>query len=151
MNPPTQMPSRLLGVDLGQRRVGVAVSDPTGTVATPLATIEYRGPHHLAIELRRFVRETGAQGLVIGVPVRSDGVEGPEAAEARTAAERIGKALGLPVALWDERMTTRIAERTLIESGVRRRQRRQVVDCLAAQILLQSFLDARALAKERAG
>lgn len=134
----------MLGIDLGTRRVGVAVSDPTGTVATPLATIENRGPTHLAIELRRFVRETGAQGLVIGLPVRTDGIEGPEAQAVRADAERIGRALGLPVTLWDERLTTRIAERALLEGGVRRRRRREVVDRLAAQILLQDYLDTHA-------
>jgi len=142
-------PGRWIGVDLGQKRVGLALSDPTGTIATALATVEYRGPVHLIGELRKYVKQTGAVGLVIGLPRRTDGSEGPEALEARQAAGMIRRDLALPVALWDERMTTRIAAQTLRESGMNSRNSRQVVDRVAAQILLQSYLDAHAAADHR--
>ncbi len=144
ITPPSEMPARVLGLDPGARRIGVAVSDPTGTIATPLATIENRGEAPVLSELRRLLRDTQADGVVVGLPVRTDGREGPEAQAARAWAERLARALNLPVALWDERLTTAGAERALIESGVRREKRRSVIDQAAAQWMLQSFLDARA-------
>lgn len=135
---------RWLGLDYGSRRIGVAISDPTGTIATPLTTVENTGPHTVIAALRRVVTEAGAVGVVVGLPVRTGGEEGPEAAAAREFAARLGAALALPVRLWDERLTTASAERALIEGGVRRERRRELIDRIAAQMMLQSFLDARA-------
>lgn len=140
---------RWLGLDYGSRRIGVAVSDPTGTIATPLTTVQNTGPTAVNAALRRVVAETGAVGVVIGLPVRTGGDEGPEAAAAREFAARLEAALALPVRLWDERLTTAGAERTLIEGGVRRERRRELRDRIAAQMMLQSFLDARQARAER--
>ena len=113
-----------------------------------LATIENRSHGYVIDELRRLLRETRAGGLVVGLPVRTGGNEGPEAQAARAWAARLGTALNLPVVLWDERLTTAGAERALIESGVRRERRREIIDQAAAQWLLQSWLDSRAPAPD---
>jgi len=139
---------RWLGLDVGSRRIGVAVSDPTGTIATPLATVENRGADAVIADLRRIAAETRVVGMVIGLPVRTGGEEGPEARAAREFASRVEAALGLPARLWDERLTTAGAERALIESGVRRERRRQIIDRIAAQMILQSYLDSRAPSAE---
>lgn len=140
---------RWLGLDYGSRRIGVAVSDPTGTIASPLTTVENKGPAAVIAALRRVAAETGAVGVVVGLPVRTSGQEGPEAGAAREFAARIEAALALPVRLWDERLTTASAERALIEGGVRRERRRDLIDRVAAQMMLQSFLDARSTRDER--
>ena len=134
---------RWLGLDFGTRRIGVAVSDPTGTIATPLATVENHGMDGILADLRRIVSETRAVGIVVGLPVRTGGQEGPEARAAREFATRVEASLGLPTRLWDERLTTAGAERALIESGVRRERRKQMIDRVAAQMILQSYLDSR--------
>ncbi len=136
-------PGRWLGLDYGSRRIGVAVCDPTGTVATPLATVENRGIEAVLTDLRRIASEVRAVGLIIGLPVRTGGEEGPEARAAREFGARVETTLGIPVRLWDERLTTAGAERALIEGGVRRERRRAIIDRVAAQMILQSYLDSR--------
>jgi len=121
---------RVLAVDPGSRRVGLAVSDPTGTIAQPLATI----PAAKAKEAAR---------IVVGLPRRMDGTFGPEAKAARDLADAIRHASGLPVELVDERLTTAAAERSLLAAGMRREKRRANIDRVAAALLLQSHLDSR--------
>jgi len=138
---------RILAVDPGEVRVGLALSDETGTLASPLATIA-AGPD-AALRVEAAARESGAATVVVGLPRRLDGSEGAEAAAARSLAAGI-EARGMEVVLWDERMTSRIAERTLAAGGRRRPRdrrereaRRAAVDAAAAAVLLQSYLDRR--------
>ena len=134
---------RILAVDPGSVRVGLAVSDDTGTLASPLATVP-AGPD-LALRLSATARERGAARVVIGLPRRLDGSEGDEAAAARRLAAEL-EATGATVELWDERMTSRIAERSLAgrprpRDRRAREKRRAEVDAVAAAVLLQSYLD----------
>lgn len=131
-----------MGLDVGERRVGVAVSDELGAIATPLATVQ-RGPRDLT-ELDRLVREWDVSQLVVGLPTGLSGREGPQAALVRHFAARLEQELDPNVAViyWDERLTTAIAERSMIEAGTSRARRKERIDAVAAAVLLQSYLDA---------
>ncbi|CAN5717769.1 MAG: Holliday junction resolvase RuvX [Ilumatobacteraceae bacterium] len=135
---------RALGLDLGSKRIGVAVSDRSGTVATPLVVIERSGSRRRDHErIAALVKDEKAELLVVGLPRSMSGAEGPAARGARDEAEALASVVGVPVDTWDERLTTVTAERALRAGGVRGRARRQVVDKVAAAIILQSWLDAR--------
>ena len=139
---------RALGLDLGAARIGLAVSDPGGSIALPLETVERIGPRQDVERIARRVRELEASAVVVGLPKLLSGEEGEQAAAAREFAERLARRLGdVPVALWDERLTTVEAERTMISGGVSRRRRRASVDSMAAALILQGWLDARASAR----
>jgi putative Holliday junction resolvase len=131
-----------IGLDAGSVRVGVAASDPTGTLASPLAVLPRVPADALWSRLRSECAERDAGVVVVGLPRRLDGSEGDAARDARALAERAGRELRLPVTLWDERMTTVLAERGMIAGGARRRERRRRVDAVAAALMLQSWLDA---------
>jgi putative holliday junction resolvase len=141
---------RRLGVDVGKVRVGVALSDPDGILASPLVTVSRdmgaaadSVPADIA-ELARLVHEHGAVQVVVGLPVRLDGSEGTAAIDIRAYAERLARAVGhVPVVLADERMSTVVASRRLAERGVRGKRQRAVVDQAAAVEILQSWLDAQ--------
>ncbi len=134
---------RVLAVDPGSRRIGLALSDEEGAVALPLATIERAGEADAARRVAEAARERDAGAVVVGLPLEMDGTEGPAARRARRFADAVAQAVDVPVVLWDERLTTVQAERALQEAGVRGRARRRVVDQAAATVLLQSYLDAR--------
>ncbi|HJL20505.1 MAG TPA: Holliday junction resolvase RuvX [Sandaracinaceae bacterium LLY-WYZ-13_1] len=134
---------RRLGIDHGERRVGVAVSDEDGRIAHPRDTLARKDPKALIDAVATLAREEGARELVVGLPLHLDGSEGRSARRARRFAERLGEASGLPVVLWDERLTTAQTERALGESGVRGKARRRVVDRVAASLMLQSYLDSK--------
>lgn len=136
--------ARLLGVDLGEKRVGLAVSDPAGILATPLRVLEVTSPRDAAAQVQAACGEAGAEGIVLGLPRNMDGTEGPKAREARAFATALESQSGLKVTLWDERLSTSLVERSLLEADVSRRRRRDVRDKLAAQVILQSYLDAQA-------
>ena len=138
------MTTPALGVDVGTVRVGVAGSDETGMLATPLRTVPRTPAARLWRELAEIVDERSPQCIVVGLPRRLDGSEGESAADARHLAAQVRARTGLPVEMWDERFTTAAAERSLIANGRRRAQRRRSVDAVAASLLLQSWLDARA-------
>lgn len=139
MTSPAALEGRLLGLDIGGRRIGVAVSDEMGLIASPVAMLP-RGPH-VARELRALAARYGAVRLVAGLPVGMSGREGPQALEVRTFTDAIAAEVGLPLEYWDERLTTSIAERTLIAGGTRRKDRKQQVDAVAAAVILQGYLD----------
>jgi putative Holliday junction resolvase len=134
---------RILAVDPGSKRVGVAISDPTGTIAQGLMTVQAAPAASLATRLAEIAKTQDAKRVVVGLPRRMDGSYGPEAAAAQALAADIRKASGLPVELLDERLTTVAAERAMIEGGVRRAKRRAGIDQVAATLLLQSHLDSR--------
>jgi putative Holliday junction resolvase len=141
---------RLLGLDIGLARVGVAVSDPSGTVATPLTTLDGRTLAADPGPLLRLAQDYQAEGIVVGLPLTLAGAEGPQAASVRSMAERLGERLGLPVTLWDERLTTRQARRSLDEAGLSEREAKRAVDMVAASLILQSYLDANRPAADAA-
>jgi putative Holliday junction resolvase len=138
---------RTLAVDLGDVRVGLALSDPLGISAQPLESLPRVGPRKDLERIARLVEDAGVSTVVVGLPLLMSGEEGPRALAAREFAERLGRRLrGVGVELWDERLTTVQAERALISSNVRRGKRRSVVDAAAAILILQNWLDARSSA-----
>ena len=134
---------RVLGLDYGSRRIGAAVSDPLGLTAQPLPPIRREGDRKDIAVLARLASEMGVTSVVLGLPLLLNGDEGPAAARARTFGERMHAETSLPVTMWDERLTTAQSERHLIESGVRREDRREIRDSLSAMFILQSALDSR--------
>lgn len=134
---------RVLAVDPGSRRIGLALSDPTGTIAQPLATFDAQPEDTLAERLAETAKRNEATRIVVGLPRLLDGSTGDAARSARALAEALRKASGLPVELVDERLTTAQAERSMIAGGVRRAKRRATIDQVAATLLLQSYLDGR--------
>ena len=135
----------MLAVDLGERRIGLALSDPSGTLASPLRTIEVTGdPERDRLAVVTAAREAEAQVIVVGLPRSLSGREGPAARRARVEASALAEVAGeIKVELHDERFTTREADRALADAGKRRRERRAHVDAAAAAIILQSYLDAK--------
>lgn len=133
---------RVVGVDLGSRRVGVAVSDPTGTLASPHLVLERSGD--VAADHRRLaevVAELGAERVVVGLPLSLDGGSGPAAQAAAAEADAIAAVVGVPVETYDERLTTVYAQQALRAGGTSARRQRGVIDKAAAAVLLQSWLD----------
>jgi putative Holliday junction resolvase len=138
--------SRTLGVDLGSRRIGLALSDASGTLASPLDVLTRSGDRardHAAI--LAVAREHMVDTIVVGLPRSLSGGEGPAARAARVEIEELRAAAGPGIAIeeFDERFTTVIAQRSLVEAGVRRDARKKVVDKVAAAVMLQSYLEAR--------
>jgi putative holliday junction resolvase len=139
---------RLLALDWGEVRIGVALSDETQTLATPTATLVRRaGKRFPMARLLELAAEHAAVGLVVGLPLTGEGEEGESAIAARQLAEDVARRSGLPVALWDERMSTARALAAIREQGGRTRGRKEDVDALAAAVLLQHYLDARRTAR----
>jgi putative Holliday junction resolvase len=135
---------RALGIDLGTRRIGLAVSDPAARVAVPHGVlVRSADPEADRARIADVVVESGAEVVVVGLPVSLDGTHGPAAQAARTEAEALAVVLGVPVELHDERLTTVIASRAMAAAGHRSRARRERVDAEAAAVLLQSWLDSR--------
>ncbi|GGI07341.1 putative pre-16S rRNA nuclease [Egicoccus halophilus] len=136
---------RLLAIDLGEVRIGLAVSDPTQTIASPSETLEVpRNQDGPALDgLVNAVGRHEVAGLVLGEPRQLDGSEGAPAQRARWFAERLRKRTGLPVALWDERFTTTEAERVMLAQDASRADRRASIDRVAASLILQSVLEAQ--------
>ena len=132
---------RLLAVDYGERRIGLAVSDPTGTIASPAGHILRRpGKRSPIAEIVRRAEELGARGFVVGLPLDETGEDSPRAAEVRRVAAELEKRTGLPVQLLDERFTTAAALRAVRELGGSAKGRKGDVDALAATVLLQHAL-----------
>jgi putative Holliday junction resolvase len=134
--------TRLLGIDFGTVRVGLAVSDPERRIASPLATYRRRDAAHDGCYFREVTATEEVGTLVVGLPVHTSGREGQKAAEARAFGAWLAQVTGLPVVFWDERFTTVQAESHLWAAGLTHQQRRERRDRVAAQILLQSYLDA---------
>jgi putative Holliday junction resolvase len=136
---------RALGIDLGSKRIGIAVSDISGTVASALTTVHRSSSRrHDHAEIARLVRDEEAELIVVGLPLSLDGTKGPAARSAEKEAGQLASVVGVPVAMYDERFTTVTAERGMLEAGLDARQRRKVVDKVAAAVMLQAWLDHRA-------
>lgn len=144
------MARRTLGLDLGERRVGLALSDPLGVTAQPLCLLERTGTRALEDEVVRRAVEHDVERVVVGYPLLLSGKAGGKAAEAESFARSLGRRLaGVEIVLWDERLTTAAADRAMRAAGLRRERRRQAADVLAAVLILQTYLDARRARAER--
>ncbi len=134
---------RSMGLDVGEVRIGIALSDQTGLIAQGHATLERSGWDRDLAYLAKVAEEHEVDRFVVGNPLNLDGSAGRQAERSRDFAERLKEATGLAVVLWDERFTSLSAEKILIEAGVRRKKRRGAIDRMAAAIMLQGYLDSR--------
>jgi len=133
---------RYLGLDVGNRRIGVAVSDELGLTAQPVLTLERRRNQREDLRsLARLCRRFGVVGIVVGNPVHLSGEVSPQAAKTQAFSAELGALTGLPIHLWDERLTSREAHQILYEAGHARQEHRRVVDQVAATLILQSFME----------
>ena len=132
---------RIIGVDFGEVRTGVAVSDVGRFLASGIGYIRVGGLHKTAEKIAEIAKEQGATAIVVGCPVNMNGSEGPRAERCRDFANEVAELSSLPVAMIDERMTTMAASRFLNETNTRGTKRKTVIDTLSAQIILQNFLD----------
>ena len=144
----THWPERgaLIGLDLGTKTIGVAVSDPDRRLATGVETLHRKAFKADAARLLAISGERKAVGFLLGLPINMDGSEGPRAQSTRAFARNFSNLTGLAIALWDERLSTAAVTRTLLEADTSRRRRDEVVDKLAASFILQGFLDRLHLA-----
>ncbi len=141
------LPGRIVGLDVGDVRIGVAVSDPLGSMALPREVIQRRDMESDIAAIRAILEETGAIRIVAGVPLDQNGQPGPQAEKTLAFAERLREALtGIEVVTQDERYSTASAQRTLIGAGVSRKGRKKSVDMLAAQHILQTYMDRQSRA-----
>jgi putative holliday junction resolvase len=131
---------RILGIDYGSVRIGLALSDELGMLATPFETID---AYKALDRIKQIVLEKQIQTVVLGMPRNMDGSYGPKADEVRKFAEVLKQNLSIQVHFWDERLTTKAVERMLIEADTSRKNRKKVIDKLAAQMILQGYLDAQ--------
>ncbi len=146
-------PPRYLALDIGTKRIGVAVSDELGLTAQPVLTLELArsprpSPREVLRSLARLARRFGVAGIVVGNPLHMSGELSPRAAKTQAFAAQLGELSGLPIHLWDERLTSREAHRILYEAGHARQEHRRVVDQVAATLILQSFMDEKADKRE---
>jgi len=135
---------RYLALDIGNRRIGVAVSDELGLTAQPVLTLERRSNRREDLRsLARLCRRFGVAGIVVGDPLHLAGDESPQAAKTRAFAAELGELTGLPIHLWDERLTSHEAHQILYEAGHARQKHRKIVDQVAATLILHSFLESK--------
>ena len=135
---------RLLGLDYGEKYVGVAVSDELGLTGQPLESIQRKDAGKLRktyARIEEIVKEYDVEKIIVGLPKNMDDTEGSSAGICREFAENVGRRTGLPVILWDERLSSVSAGRILEENGVRREDRKESIDKIAASIILQNYLD----------
>ena len=134
---------RILALDVGSRRIGLAISDALGITAQGLPTLDRMKDKDVVESLRKIIQEQDVGEVVVGLPLNMDGSHGPKARETASFAECLKTELGVAVKLWDERMSTQEVERLMIEGDVSRGKRRKRIDKLAAQVILQSYLNAQ--------
>ena len=134
---------KILAIDYGEARTGLAICDRTEFLASPLGTLEERDFAKLVTKIVYTIREYGAEAVVVGLPVNMDGSHGEKAEKCKRLADTLMKLTGLPVGLWDERQTTMQAANYLNETNVRGAKRKEIIDQVAATIILESFLARR--------
>ncbi len=134
---------RILGLDIGSKRIGVAISDPLGITAQGLMTLKRESDEADFERLRSIASEKEVTEIVVGLPLNMNGSHGPQAKAASLFADVVREKLNLPVKLWDERMSTAQVERIMIEGGASRAKRKKKIDKLAAQVILQSYLNTK--------
>ncbi len=142
---------RILGLDAGTKRLGVAISDEMGWTAQPLDVIQAGSPEEMTVALKERVAEYELDRVVIGLPKHMNGSEGASAEMARKLGDLVHEALGVEVEFWDERLTSVAAERVLLEANVKRKKRKNVIDKIAATMILQGWLDAQSMAGTSGG
>ena len=142
-NAPANHAGRILGLDVGARRIGLAISDPLGITAQGLSTLERRNRRSDLEEIRKLLEQYEVQEIVVGNPLRMSGQSGTQAEKMATFADQLRQTFSIRVHLWDERLSTAEAHRLLDETAIRDSRRKQVIDKMAAVLILQSFLDAR--------
>jgi putative Holliday junction resolvase len=140
MNSPVR---RILGLDVGARRIGIAVTDPLGITAQGLETLQRRNKRYDFEYLRRVIRAYEVAEIVVGLPLRMSGAEGTQSEKMRRFAEELGKKFGLPIHLWDERLTSAEANRFLRETELSIEKRGKAVDRMAAILILQGWMESR--------
>jgi putative Holliday junction resolvase len=133
---------RILGIDHGTKRIGLAISDELGVIAQPLEFVPAEPFDKFLARLKEIIREKEVELLLVGMPRNMDGSYGPAALKVQEFVAVLGDTVGIPIKLWDERLTSAHANRFLIQANVRRDKRKEKVDKTAAAILLQSYLDA---------
>lgn len=143
--------ARLMGIDLGTKTIGLALSDISLTIATPLETLVRTKFTADATQLLALVERHGVGGLVLGYPLNMDGTRGPRAQASESFARNMAGLSDIPIALWDERMSTAAVTRTLIEADASRRRRSEVVDKMAASFILQGALDRLGYGRHEGG
>jgi len=140
----TTKPLRYLAIDVGSKRIGVAVTDELGVTAQPVLTLERRRSKREDLRsIARLCRRFGVAGIVVGNPINMSGEPGHQAFNIQSFASELGQLTGLPIHLWDERLTTREAHQILYEAGQARHKHRFVVDQVAATLILQEFMDKK--------
>lgn len=133
-----------MALDVGDVRIGVAVSDPLGIIAQPHSVIAAKSPQADADAIKKLIDDTGAKCLVVGIPLNREGKPGPQAEKVLAFVDVLKQTLSVDIVLQDERFSTAAAQRELIDAGMRRRDRKQVIDKAAAQRILTTYLDRRA-------
>ncbi len=131
----------ILGIDLGKKRTGIAVSDINQKIASPLKVIENMKFNEILNILEKIVTERNICAIIVGDPINMDGSIGPKSQSSRSFIKNLSEELDIPILLWDERLTTVSAERSLLEADISRKKRQQLIDKIAASIILQNFLD----------
>ena len=134
---------RILGLDVGDRRIGLAISDPNGQVAVPLRTLHRTAQDGAVDAIAALVAEENVEAIVVGLPLRLDGSAGSQAESVQEFVRQLLPAVNVPVTLWDERLSTVQAEQLLRRDGPPSRKRKAEQDALAAAIILQGYLDSR--------
>lgn len=136
-------PSRILALDPGTKRIGVALSDELGWTAQPLETFERKSLEADLAHIQELVRRYEVREIIVGMPLQLNGRAGPAAQNAQRFVDALREAVGIPVVPWDERLTTKAAEQVLIDADVSRKKRKVAVDRVAAALLLKSYLEHR--------
>lgn len=134
---------RILGIDLGDKTIGLAVSDPTGLLSQPVKTIRRMDIEHDMEAVKQAIGEYDVGRIVIGLPKNMNGSIGPQSEKILQFVELLKEATGMEVVLWDERLTTVAAERALLEADLSRKKRKKVIDSVAASIILQGYLESQ--------
>ena len=137
------MEKRILGIDFGTVRMGFAISDLLGITAQGLDTVTVKNERQLHNNIRELIEEHQVEKIVVGLPLNMNGTRGKAAEKCETFAKRLRTVFGLEVDMWDERLTTAEAESQMIRMEIKRKRRRRVVDQMAAQIMLQSYMEAK--------
>lgn len=138
---------RLMGLDPGTKTIGIALSDPGRSIASPRETLRRKRFSDTLAALQAIIEDEQVGGIIVGLPINMNGTEGPRAQAARKFASNVAEGTGLPVTLWDERLSTVAAERVLLEADVSRAKRAGVIDKMAAAYILQGALDRLAALK----
>ena len=137
----TQRIGPFLGMDLGEKRVGLSISDTTQSIASNYATLEKKKFSIFSLDLQSIISREAICGIVIGLPLNMDGSEGPKCQSTRDFAKNLSNIVNLPITFWDERLTTVAAERSLLSANLSRKKRLRVIDSVAAVLILQNMLD----------